>query len=252
MAVATSLNRNPGRRLMPEILGHHRGGTAQKGERACQHALVPNRYQLRHAGEVSGSENGDRVAFRRPKQIAMLLAQNLLAQSPAAFVTLCQRAGRCLNHGCFSGPIQLGQRSAHTNNNVALRRSFPGAFHVPGQITSFLNGKRPQRSERCRPHAASGNHVPAYSVQKLPSIQDRYHPRLESLTTREPLRPGHVWLIHAKLQLERRTRDLALFNLAIDSKLRGCDLVALRVDVAPNGYAVHRVNIRQVQCRKRQ
>ena len=54
-----------------------------------------------------------------------------------------------------------------------------------------------------------------------------------------PLRPGHVWLIRAKLQLEKRTRDLALFNLAIDSKLRGCDLVALRVDdVAPNGYAV--------------
>jgi hypothetical protein len=45
-----------------------------------------------------------------------------------------------------------------------------------------------------------------------------------------PLRPGHVWSIRAKLQLERRTRDLALFNLAIDSKLRGCDLVALRVD----------------------
>ena len=61
-----------------------------------------------------------------------------------------------------------------------------------------------------------------------------------------PLRPGHAWLIRAKLQLERRTRDLALFNLAIDSKLRGCDLVALRVDdVAPNGYAVDRANVRQ-------
>jgi len=61
-----------------------------------------------------------------------------------------------------------------------------------------------------------------------------------------PLRPGHVWLIRAKLQLEKRTRDLALFNLAIDSKLRGCDLVALRVDdVAPNGYAVDRANVRQ-------
>jgi integrase len=61
-----------------------------------------------------------------------------------------------------------------------------------------------------------------------------------------PLRPGHVWLIRAKLQLERRTRDLALFNLAIDSKLRGCDLVALRVDdVAPNGYAIDRANVRQ-------
>ena len=61
-----------------------------------------------------------------------------------------------------------------------------------------------------------------------------------------PLRPGHIWSIRAKLQLEQRTRDLAMFNLAIDSKLRGCDLVALRVDdVAPNGYAVDRATIRQ-------
>jgi integrase len=43
-----------------------------------------------------------------------------------------------------------------------------------------------------------------------------------------------------------RARDLAMFNLAIDSKLRGCDVVALRVqDVAPNGYTVERANIRQ-------
>ncbi len=61
-----------------------------------------------------------------------------------------------------------------------------------------------------------------------------------------PLRPGHVWSIRAKLQLERRTRDLALFNLAIDSKLRGYDSVALRVDdVAPGGYAIDRANVRQ-------
>jgi integrase len=41
-------------------------------------------------------------------------------------------------------------------------------------------------------------------------------------------------------------RDLAMFNLAIDSKLRGCDLVALNVDdVAPNGYAIDRANVRQ-------
>jgi integrase len=41
-------------------------------------------------------------------------------------------------------------------------------------------------------------------------------------------------------------RELALFNLAIDSKLRGCDLVAIRVDdVAPNGYAIERTSVRQ-------
>jgi integrase len=55
-----------------------------------------------------------------------------------------------------------------------------------------------------------------------------------------------VGLIRAKLQLETRTRDLALFNLAIDSKPRGCDLVALRADdVAPNGCAVDRATVRQ-------
>ena len=61
-----------------------------------------------------------------------------------------------------------------------------------------------------------------------------------------PLRPSHVWSIRAKLQIEGRKRDLALFNLAIDSKLRGCDLVAVRVDdVAPSGYAMDRATIRQ-------
>ena len=43
-----------------------------------------------------------------------------------------------------------------------------------------------------------------------------------------PLLPKHVWAIRTKLQVEGRKRDLAMFNLAIDSKLRGCDLVRLR------------------------
>jgi hypothetical protein len=63
---------------------------------------------------------------------------------------------------------------------------------------------------------------------------------------RPPLRPKHVWAIRSKLQAEERTRDLAMFNLAIDSKLRACDVVALKVeDVAPNGYAVDRATVRQ-------
>ena len=41
-------------------------------------------------------------------------------------------------------------------------------------------------------------------------------------------------------------RDLAMFNLAIDSKLRGCDVVALKVeDIAPHGYVVDRATVRQ-------
>jgi hypothetical protein len=61
-----------------------------------------------------------------------------------------------------------------------------------------------------------------------------------------PLRPKHVWSIRTKLQMADRKRDLALFNLAIDSKLRGCDVVALKVeDIAPHGYAIERVTVRQ-------
>jgi integrase len=46
--------------------------------------------------------------------------------------------------------------------------------------------------------------------------------------------------------MQERKRDLALFNLAIDSKLRGCDVVAVRVDdVAPSGYAMDRATFRQ-------
>jgi len=61
-----------------------------------------------------------------------------------------------------------------------------------------------------------------------------------------PLRPKHVWSIRTRLLIEGRTRDLAMFNLAIDSKLRGCDVVALKVeDVAPNGYAIDRATVRQ-------
>ena len=61
-----------------------------------------------------------------------------------------------------------------------------------------------------------------------------------------PLRPKHVWSIRTKLQMADRKRDLALFNLAIDSKLRGCDIVALKVeDIAPHGYAIERATVCQ-------
>ena len=61
-----------------------------------------------------------------------------------------------------------------------------------------------------------------------------------------PLQLKHVWAIRTTLQLNGRIRDLALFNLAIDSKLRGCDVVSLKVeDVAPHGYTINRATIRQ-------
>ena len=61
-----------------------------------------------------------------------------------------------------------------------------------------------------------------------------------------PLQPRHGWAIRTRLQLAGRVRDLALFNLAIDSKLRGCDVVSLKVeDAAPHGHVVDRATVRQ-------
>jgi integrase len=61
-----------------------------------------------------------------------------------------------------------------------------------------------------------------------------------------PLKPRHIWAIRTRLQHEHRVRDLAMFNLAIDSKLRGCDLVRLRVaDVVIGGTVRLRTSIIQ-------
>ena len=63
---------------------------------------------------------------------------------------------------------------------------------------------------------------------------------------KRPLKPKEVRATRVRLQLERRWRDLALFNLAIDSKLRGCGLVRLHVDdVCINGQVRDRASIIQ-------
>lgn len=61
-----------------------------------------------------------------------------------------------------------------------------------------------------------------------------------------PLKPREIWAIRIRLHLAGDLRGLALFNLALDSKLRGCDLVRLQVrDVAPNGQILRRAAIVQ-------
>jgi len=52
------------------------------------------------------------------------------------------------------------------------------------------------------------------------------------------LKPVHVWGIRIRLQVARKLRDLALFDLALDSKLRACDLVSLRVSDLVSGDRV--------------
>lgn len=64
--------------------------------------------------------------------------------------------------------------------------------------------------------------------------------------SKPPLRTKNVWSIRTKLQINGRLRDLAMFNVAIDSKLRGCDVVGLKVeDIAPHGTTLDRATVRQ-------
>jgi integrase len=55
-----------------------------------------------------------------------------------------------------------------------------------------------------------------------------------------PLKPMHIWGMRVRLQVERRLRDLALLDVAIDSKLRGCDVVTLRLSDVLVGAVVRK------------
>ena len=87
---------------------------------------------------------------------------------------------------------------------------------------------------------------------QIPITDDRENSHLSPwnkgkvIGSKSPLRTKNVWSIRTKLQVERRIRDLAMFNLAIDSKLRGSDVVSLTVeDVAPNGVAIGQPSARR-------
>lgn len=68
---------------------------------------------------------------------------------------------------------------------------------------------------------------------------------------KRPLKLKDIWAIRVRLQLSSRVRELALFNLAIDSKLRACDLVRLKVqDVAQGEYIDKRAIILQQKTQK--
>jgi integrase len=96
----------------------------------------------------------------------------------------------------------------------------------------FLEAKETIMQALHEPGSISNGHVP-WNKGKI-------------IGPKPPLQPRHVWAIRTRLQLGGRIRDLALFNLAIDSKLRGCDVVNLKVeDVAPHGYAIDRATVRQ-------
>jgi integrase len=69
-------------------------------------------------------------------------------------------------------------------------------------------------------------------------LRTRVGPRARATGTKRALKPVQVWRIRIRLQVEQRLRDLALFDLALDSKLRGCDLVGLKLSDVASGDRV--------------
>jgi hypothetical protein len=76
-------------------------------------------------------------------------------------------------------------------------------------------------------HAARAVVHPAACLSPLNSIGDRNKGKI--VGQKAPLKVRDIWALRVRLQMECRVRELALFNLGIDSKLGGCDLVALKV-----------------------
>ena len=83
----------------------------------------------------------------------------------------------------------------------------------------------------------------------LPLDQTNHSPHITG--QKPPLKPREVWSIRIRLQIGKKKRDLALFNLAIDSKLRSCDLVTLRVaDIAQGGNIKERAIVIQQKTKR--
>jgi integrase len=103
-------------------------------------------------------------------------------------------------------------------------------YGVPAMKTSVKNESQP---------------IPLTYTQEKKSSRDAWN-KGKLLGQKPPLKLKEVWEIRVRLQLSKNSRELALFNLAIDSKLRGCDLVKLKVrDVAHGDQALKRAMVMQ-------
>src|SRR5712691_9574194 len=121
----------------------------------------------------------------------------------------------------------MGRRPGRPKRPSAVGRA--RQVGLPG--TNVGRGAETRRSDRVSRRQSAG--AAEGVVGSMEAIMQNAPWNKGRLTgQKRPLKPKDVWAIRVRLQLqlERRARDLALFNLAIDSKLRGCDLVRLQVD----------------------
>ena len=84
-----------------------------------------------------------------------------------------------------------------------------------------------------------------FQLKSQPNTKAPWNKR-KLIGPKPPLKTKDIWSIRSQLKVAGKVRDLAMFDLALDSKLRACDLVAIRiVDIAPHGEALTRATVRQ-------
>lgn len=91
------------------------------------------------------------------------------------------------------------------------------------------------------------------SIETLPALRSMRAPwnKDRIVGQKRRLLPKHVWSICVRLEMADNKRDPVLFNMAIDCKLRGCDLVGLKVsDVYAAGCVKERDSVTQSKTRK--
>jgi site-specific recombinase XerC len=110
-------------------------------------------------------------------------------------------------------------------------------WHVGMMSTSWRTGR------------SGGTVMPTANLPAIRACRPPWN-RGRIVGQKRPLLPKHVWAIRVRLEIANRVRDLALFNTAIDSKLRGCDLVKLKVaDVFSAGQVKERASTTQSKTR---
>jgi hypothetical protein len=113
-----------------------------------------------------------------------------------------------------------------------------------------LAGAKPRAPDR-RIHAAGLNaRRSIMECANTPQIRIPWN-KGKLVGQKAPFKPKEVWAIRTRLQMENRARELALFDLGIDSKLRACDLVKLRVrDVCHGDRVASRVTVLQQKTQR--
>jgi integrase len=135
--------------------------------------------------------------------------------------------------------------SANSKGQNGLKADLECDAASCGMVVSSTSGCRCGRAWRIGGSAMETPNLPAIRALRPAWNKGRI------VGQKRPLKPKHVWAIRVRLELAENHRDLALFNLAIDSKLRGCDLVKMKVvDVMASGQIKERASVLQSKTQK--